>query len=77
MVPRYLQELKSEKQNTGLCMLRIKNDFAETDCRKTKYHKPFLPFAVSLWNRLDKNRRKIQTMSPFGLNIVYWSIRRD
>ena len=42
-----------------------KNDFVEPDWRITKYQKSFLPFAISLWNRLDENTRKITNYESF------------
>ena len=47
-------------------MLRTKNDFVEPDWRITKYQKSvFLPFAISLWNRLDESIRKITNYESF------------
>ena len=46
-------------------MLRTENDFVEPDWRITKYQKSFLPFAISLWNRLDENTRKITKYESF------------
>ena len=65
MVPSYLQELKPDKKKSGRYTFRTKNDFAEPDWRLTKYRKSFLPFAISLWNRLDENTRKITNYESF------------
>ena len=65
MVPSYLQELKPDKKKSGRFTFRTKNDFVETDWRITKYRKSFLPFAISLWNRLDENTRKITNYESF------------
>ena len=58
MVPGYLQELKPENQKQERYMFRNKNDLAEPNWRITKYRKSFLPFAVSLWNKLEKTTRE-------------------
>ena len=65
MVPSYLQELKPDKKKSGRYTFRTKNDFVEPDWRITKYRKSFLPFAISLWNRLDENTRKITNYESF------------
>ena len=65
MVPSYLQELKPDKKKSGRYTFRTKNDFVEPDWRITKYQKSFLPFAISLWNRLDENTRKITNYESF------------
>ena len=64
-VPSYLQELKPDKKKSGRYTFRTKNDFVEPDWRITKYRKSFLPFAISLWNRLDENTRKITNCESF------------
>ena len=64
MVPGYLQELKPEKQKQGRYMFRNENDLAEPHWRITKYWKSFLPFAVSLWNKLEETTR---TMTNYEL----------
>ena len=51
-------------QITGY-MFHNKNDLAEPSWRITKYHKSFLPFAVSLWNKLDKKTRTITNYELF------------
>ena len=65
MVPSYLQELKPDKKKSGRYTFRTKNDFVEPDWRITKYQKSLLPFAISLWNRLDENTRKITNYESF------------
>ena len=65
MVPSYLQELKPDNKKSGRYMFRTKNDFVEPDRRITKYQKSFLPFAISLWNSLDENTRKITYYESF------------
>ena len=65
MVPSYLQELKPDKKKSGRYTFRTKNDFVEPDWRIAKYRKSFLPFAISLWNRLDENTRKITNYESF------------
>ena len=65
MVPDYLQELKPDKPVPGRYMLRIQNDFTPPKCRLTKYLKSFLPFAVSLWNKLDEATRAIKNYDQF------------
>ena len=65
MVPSYLQELKPDKKKSGRYAFRTKNDFVEPDWRITKYRKSLLPFAISLWNRLDENTRKITNYESF------------
>ena len=65
MVPGYLQELKPEKQKQGRYMFRNTNDLAEPNWRITKYRKSFLPFAVSLWNKLEETTRTITNYELF------------
>ena len=65
MVPSYIQELKPDKKKSGRYTFRTKKDFVEPDWRITKYRKSFLPFAISLWNRLDENTRKITNYESF------------
>ena len=45
--------------------MSTKNDFVEPDWRITTYRKSFLPFAISLWNRLDENTRKTTNYESF------------
>ena len=40
-------------------------DFEEPDWRITKHKKSFLPFVISLWNRLDENTKKITNYESF------------
>ena len=65
MVPSYLQELKPDKKKPGRYMFRTKKDFVEPGWRITKYKKSVLSFAISRWNRLDENTRKITNYESF------------
>ena len=65
MVPSYLQELKPDKKKSGRYIFRTKTDFVEPHWSITKYQKSFLPFAISLWNRVDENTRKLTNCESF------------
>ena len=53
------------RKKSGRYTFRSKNDFVEPDWRIIKYRKSFLPFAISLWNRLNENTRKITNYESF------------
>ena len=57
--------MKPDKKKSGRYTFCTKNDFVEPDWRIPKYRKSFLPFAISLWNRLDENTRKITNYESF------------
>ena len=65
LVPDYLLELKPEKNKEGRYMLRTRYEYTIASCRITKYNKSFLPFAVHLWNNLEKETQSITTYERF------------
>ena len=65
MVPDYLLELKPEKKNEGLYMLRTRHDYTTPGWRITKHKKSFLPFAVKLWDSLDEETQSITNYERF------------
>ena len=54
-----------KKQKQGRYMFCNKSDLAEPNWRITKYQKSFLPFAVSLWNKLEETTKTITNYELF------------
>ena len=70
MVPDYLRDLKPEKSTPGRYMFCNKDEFVPPEWRLRTYQKSFLPFAVSLWNSLEEDRRTISNYELFKETLI-------
>ena len=69
--PEYLRDLvpPTVGENVGR-NLRNNEKLRNVRCRTTKYQKSFLPKAVNVWNSLDTNIIKSNTLETFKQKVV-------